>query len=95
MKYPNYPTLDFVDDEIIDFWKRTYGDDPDRITWDIPTMLSVQILCEIRKLTEAVKRTTQENPIGNPIGNRTGMSNLASFVGNLHQQQPLNPFTPQ
>lgn len=52
-KYPEYPELNFIDQEIIDLWKSGNGENPDY--WNPRDMLLVQLLKDVRKLTSAIK----------------------------------------
>jgi hypothetical protein len=42
LKYKNYPSLNFVDQDILDFWEINLGGNPDY--WDTKEILQVQII---------------------------------------------------
>jgi len=49
LKYAKYPGLNFVDPDILDFWKKTKGTDPD--WWDHKEILLVQIIRSVQNMT--------------------------------------------
>jgi hypothetical protein len=46
-KHQKYPSLDFVDRDILDLWEKVQGEDPD--WWDTKEILLVQIIRILRE----------------------------------------------
>ena len=56
LKYKNYPSLNFVDQDILDFWENSLGGNPDY--WDTKEILQVQIIRNLQN-EQAAKQLEQ------------------------------------